>query len=102
MHSLYQGALILTYEDDIWRFSAKSAQSGDVVHRYEGATLSEGHQTSPAGLAFPPAGQRRAGSTMDHIARAIAPCQRAGRSILIGQDQRTLVLHRGPDLPRRS
>ena len=61
----YQPAVILTYEDGFWRFSAQSFRRGgsvrsdDVVHRYEGATMSEGRQKPPAGLSDPPAGQRR-------------------------------------------
>jgi hypothetical protein len=45
---LYQGAMILTHEDGYWRFSARSARSGDVVHRHECATLPEGRQYPPS------------------------------------------------------
>jgi len=44
---LYQDSLILTHEDGFWRLSARSVRSGDVVHHYEGATLSEGRQKPP-------------------------------------------------------
>ena len=89
----YQPAVILTYEDGFWRFSAQSftrggsVRSDDVVHRYEGATMSEGRQKPPAGLSDPPAGQRR----MNHIAASAASCQRTDLTILIGQDHHRLV-----------
>ncbi|MBX9885607.1 MAG: hypothetical protein K2X68_11615 [Novosphingobium sp.] len=83
--------MILTYEDDFWQFSARSARRGDVVHRCEGATLSESCQKSPFGLPVPPAGLRRGGSTMHHIAFTTASRQRTGLAILIGQDRCRLV-----------
>ncbi|MEO5599268.1 MAG: hypothetical protein ABIQ66_11675 [Novosphingobium sp.] len=39
--------MTLTHEDGVWRFSARRVRSDDVVHRYEGATLSEGRQKPP-------------------------------------------------------
>ena len=89
--------MILTYEDGLWWFSAQSVaeagsvRSDDVVHRYEGATLSEGHQKPPCGLAVPPAGLRQSVATMNHIAASAPPCQQTGLPILIGQDHRRLV-----------
>ena len=89
--ALYQPAVILTYEDGLWWFSARSARSRDVVHRDEGATQSEGHHKPPAGLSFPLAGQRQSVATMNHIAASALPCQQTGMTILIGQDHRRLV-----------
>ena len=92
---LYQPAVILTYEDGLWWFSARSDRSRDVVHRDEGATQSEGHHNPPAGLAVPPAGQRQSVATMNHIAASAPPCQQTGLPILIGQDHCRLVLDGG-------
>jgi len=83
--------VILTDEDDFWRFSARRLRRGDVVHRHEQATLSESRQKSPFGLPIPPAGQRRRVAAMNHIAASAPPRQQAGLAILIGQDHRTLV-----------
>jgi hypothetical protein len=44
---LYHIPMILTHEDGFWRFSARSARRGDVVHRPERATPSEGRQKPP-------------------------------------------------------
>jgi len=83
--------MILTYEDGFWWFSARSVRSGDVVHRYEDATTSEGHQKPPFGLPVPPAGLRRSVATMNHIAASAPSRQRTGLAILIGQDHPRLV-----------
>ena len=89
--ALYQAAVILTHEDGFWRFSARSLRSGDVVHRNEEETISEGRQKSPFGLPVPPAGQRRSVGAMNHIAASAPPCQQTGLAILMGQDHRSLV-----------
>jgi hypothetical protein len=89
---LYQPGVIVTYEAGFWWFSARSVRSDDVVHRYEGATQSEGHQKPPAGLTGLPAGLRRSVATMNHIAASAPPRQRASLSILIGHDHPRLVL----------
>ena len=93
--------MTLTYEDGFWRFSARSVRGGDVVHRPEDATLSEGRQKPPAGLPVPPAGRCRSVATMNHIAASVPPCQRTGLAILIAQDHRRLVLaiSRVPNFP---
>jgi hypothetical protein len=83
--------VILTYEDGFWRFSARSVRRGDVVHRSEGATLSEGRQKPPFGLPAPPAGLRRSLATMNHIAASPPSRQQTGLTILIGQDHCRLV-----------
>ena len=94
--------MILTHEDGFWWFSARSVRSGDVVHRHEDATPSEGHHKPPAGLTVPPAGLRRSVAPMNHIAASAPPRQRTGLSILMGQDHRRLVLTLRQVSPRPS
>ena len=102
--SLYQPAVILTYEDWQSRLLARRSGSGDVVHRCDALTQSSGRDCQPAGRLLVALGHRRALVTMNHIVTSDAPCREPPEAVLIGQDYRRLVLALfGPldDVPSR-